>query len=143
MSNLARVTQLSGAKIKVINTLSCIVAASLLLSSCSNSGSPTPAPTKTVYLPAPSQNNGILGNSSQNDLQDQLDSAKQAACDSAEVIQRQWIQLNGQVIEMDGNRFGRTSGTLDLDLDAQIAQLRYQVFQLQQQEENLRQLCNS
>ena len=115
----------------------------VLLSSCGQSGQPSPGPTQTVYVPVPSQGNGGLGSYEENDLQSQLDSAKQAACDSAEEIQRQWIQLNGQVIEMDGNRFGRTSDSLNLDLDAQIAQLRYQVFQLQQQEQNLRQLCNS
>jgi hypothetical protein len=114
-----------------------------MLTGCSDSGQPSPGPTKTVYLPAPSQNNGNLGNYDEGDLQEQLDSAKQSACDSAEEIQRQWIQLNGQVIEMEMNRFGGTSGSLNLDLDAQIAQLRNQVFQLQRQEQNLRQLCNS
>jgi len=115
----------------------------MMLTGCTDSGLPSPGPTETVYVPVPSQNGGSLGSYDESELQQQLDSAKQSACDSAEEIQRQWIQLNGQVIEMDMNRFGRNSGSLNLDLDAQIAQLRYQVFQLQQQEENLRQLCNS
>jgi hypothetical protein len=114
-----------------------------MLTGCADSGQPSPGPTKTIYLPAPSQNNGNLGSYDEGDLQEQLDSAKQSACDSAEEIQRQWIQLNGQVIEMEMNRFGGNSGSLNLDLDAQIAQLRNQVFQLQRQEQSLRQLCNS
>jgi hypothetical protein len=139
MSNLAKAKQLSRVKMKVVPSLSCVFAISFLLSSCGNSGSPTPTPTKTIYLPAPSQNNGNLGNSSQNDLQDQLDSAKQAACDAAQEIQWQWIQLNNQLHEMEMNGLNGISG--NTDLDRQVTQLRFQVIQLQQQESNLRQQC--
>ena len=116
-----------------------VIAISFLLASCGNSGSPTPTPTKTIYLPAPTQNNGNLGNSSQNDLQDQLDSAKQAACDAAQEIQWQWIQLSNQLQEMEMNGLNGISG--NTDLDRQVTQLRLQVIQLQQQESNLRRQC--
>ena len=124
---------------KMASSLLGAIAISLLLSSCGNSGSPTPTPTKTVYLPDPTQNNGNLGNSSQNDLQDQLDSAKQAACDAAQEIQWQWIQLSNQLHEMEMNGLNGISG--NTDLDRQVTQLRFQVIQLQQQESNLRQQC--
>ena len=111
----------------------------LFLSGCSTSGSPSPIPTKTVYLPAPAQNNGNLGSFSENELQDQLDSAKQAACDSANAIQWQWIQLNNQLSQIEMNGLNGISG--DINLDRQVTQLRFQVLQLQQQESNLRQQC--
>lgn len=126
-------------EVKFVPSLMFVIAISFLLASCGNSGSPTPTPTKTIYLPAPTQNNGNLGNSSQNDLQDQLDSAKQAACDAAQEIQWQWIQLSNQLQEMEMNGLNGISG--NTDLDRQVTQLRLQVIQLQQQESNLRRQC--
>lgn len=126
-------------KLRILLKLLFVFAIAFWLSSCSNSGTPTPTPTKTIYLPAPTQNNGNLGNYSENDLQDQLDSAKQAACDAAQEIQWQWIQLNNQLHEMEMNGFNGISG--NLDLDRQVTQLRFQVIKLQQQESNLNQQC--
>ena len=139
MSNLGKVEHFIRLKVKVIPSLLSVFAVSLLLSSCGNSGSPTPTPTKTVYLPAPTQNNGTLGGYSQNDLEDQLESAKQAACNAAQEIQWQWIQLNNQLQQMEMNGLNGISG--NTDLDRQVSQLRFQVIQLQQQESNLRQQC--
>ena len=139
MSNLGKVEHFIRLKVKVIPSLLSAFAVSLLLSSCGNSGSPTPVPTKTVYLPAPTQNNGTLGGYSQNDLEDQLESARQAACDAAQEIQWQWIQLSNQINELDMNGFNGISG--NSELDRQVTQLRFQVIQLQQQESNLRQQC--
>jgi hypothetical protein len=139
MSNLGKVEHFIRLKVKVIPSLLSVFAVSLLLSSCGNSGSPTPVPTKTVYLPAPTQNNGTLGGYSQNDLEDQLESARQAACDAAQEIQWQWIQLSNQINELDMNGFNGISG--NSELDRQVTQLRFQVIQLQQQESNLRQQC--
>jgi hypothetical protein len=119
----------------------CIFVVTFLLSSCGNSGSPSPTPTKTIYLPAPIQDNGTLGGYSQNDLEDQLESARQAACNAAQEIQWQWIQLNNQIQQMEMNGFNGISG--NTELDRQVTQLRFQVIQLQQQESNLRQQCES
>jgi hypothetical protein len=80
-----------------------------------------------------------LGGYSQNDLEDQLESARQAACDAAQEIQWQWIQLNNQLQQMEMNGLNGISG--NTDLDRQVSQLRFQVIQLQQQESNLRQQC--
>ena len=115
---------------------------SALLSGCTQSGQPSPGPTKTVYVPVPSQNNGGLGSYDNGEIQGQLDAAKQTACDSAQEIMWQWIQLNTQLAQMDMNGFGQSSGSLNLDSDFQMSQLRNQIFQLQQQEQKLRQICN-
>ena len=128
---------LKSAKFFIVSVL-CIT-----LSGCSQTGQPVPTPTKTIYVPAPSQNGGSIGTFNQNELQQELDAAKQSACDSAQEIQWQWVQLNNQIYQLESTRFSGTPGDFNLDLDSQIAQLRNQVFQLQQQEQSLRQLCSS
>ena len=139
MSQLGNGDELSVQKTGILRKLFFGLAMSLLITSCGNSSSPTPVPTKTVYLPAPSQNNGTLGGYSQNDLEDQLESARQAACDAAQEIQWQWIQLSNQINELDMDGFNGISG--NSELDRQVTQLRFQVNQLQQQESKLRQQC--
>jgi len=112
----------------------------VVLSGCGNSGSPVPSPTVTVYVPAPNPGFNSENNFNQNDVQEQLDAARQVACNAAQEIQRQWIQLDNQLNEMESNSWNRNESSFDFPNQTQA--LRLQVHQLRQQESNLRQQCN-
>jgi hypothetical protein len=95
---------------------------------------PTQVPSNTVYVPVPSGNGAYTFD--QNQIQGQLDAVKQSACNSANELQFQWVQLNSQLQQLRINSDG------SFETDRLIQQLQMQVFQLQQQESNLRQQCN-
>lgn len=94
---------------------------------------PIKAPTNTVYVPVPS--GGGTSTFNQNEVESQLEAARDSACRAANEIQYQWVQLNNQLQQL---RFNADSG---FETDRLVQQLQLQVIQLQQQESNLRQQC--
>lgn len=94
---------------------------------------PTPVLPRTVYVPSP--NNGGISSYEQNEIESQLEAARDSACAAANDLQFQWVQLNSQIQQLRFNSDG------SFESDRLIQQLQLQVFQLQQQESNLRSQC--
>jgi len=94
---------------------------------------PAPLPPSTVYVPSPS--NGGITAFDQNEIENQLEEARESACRAADDIQYQWVRLNSQIQQLRVNSDG------SFESDSMLQQLQMQVFQLQQQESNLRSQC--
>jgi hypothetical protein len=92
------------------------------------------APAILKSVPSPNGYGADVLNQSR--IQSQLDTARQLACNSANDIQFQWVQLNSQLQQIRMNSIGT------IENDRLIQQLQLQLIQLQQQESNLRQQCN-